>query len=588
MSNKLDRSQDFKRAIDLGLLGRLEPNDLIKVWDASEGAERAVSALTLLTGGIDIGVPTFLTLTDTPSTYSGQGGKLVAVNVGETGLEFVDGGGTVDTGFGLKIDGDDKVRLEDDNRFGTNFVLDYSDEEDVGGYEFFNTRTSDYSFASLNYTFDENIGANFWQQLWSYVSHAWNTTAKTIQTSILFRFDAYTAQNSGASTDMVLGINKSGSAGFVNNGELSIKASIYDNPTNTPTTGGLLPFASLFITDTINNKGAVYAGDYEANFTERSLVTKQYVDGVTGGSDTNKVSYNVADSKNATERNQARVNIGSTSATAQVIATAGAIDDLAITSNNLVFSGASVVLSGIVAGIDGEEVTILNIDSSVLSILSESTLSTANNRIISAVSVPQFSVVRLKYRTTTNRWVLENVGLSDARYVRKLVEGEIKSGELIIRSATDQQTRRILTLQNLSGTNRVTVENAEINSSIRIRQPRSTFANTSCRRDELPFNYPDTVATTGTINNLSLSGEDVKLLILTAADDLTGVVPVTTDTGRELKIEGRVAGGVIIRHDSGSSTAANRFSLPSGTDLTIANGEVYTFIYTNSRWRRVQ
>jgi hypothetical protein len=118
--------------------------------------------------------------------------------------------------------------------------------------------------------------------------------------------------------------------------------------------------------------------------------------------------------------------------------------------------------------------------------------------------------------------------------------------------------------------------------------PRSTSVERSVRRDELPFNYPETVATTGTINDLALDNEGVKLLILTQADDLTGVVPVTTTTGRELKIEGRNAGGVIIRHDSGSSTAANRFNLPGATDLTIANGEVYTFIYTNSRWRRVQ
>jgi hypothetical protein len=117
---------------------------------------------------------------------------------------------------------------------------------------------------------------------------------------------------------------------------------------------------------------------------------------------------------------------------------------------------------------------------------------------------------------------------------------------------------------------------------------RSVNSERTVRRDELPFNYPETVATAGTINNLDLDNEGVKLLILTLADDLTGVVPVTTNTGRELKIEGRNAGGVIIRHDSASSTAANRFSLPSATDLTIANGEVYTFIYTNSRWRRAQ
>jgi hypothetical protein len=36
---------------------------------------------------------TFLSQTDTPSSYSGQSGKVVAVNTGETALEFIDAGG---------------------------------------------------------------------------------------------------------------------------------------------------------------------------------------------------------------------------------------------------------------------------------------------------------------------------------------------------------------------------------------------------------------------------------------------------------------------------------------------------------------
>lgn len=35
--------------------------------------------------------------------------------------------------------------------------------------------------------------------------------------------------------------------------------------------------------DTVNSRGLVYGGDYEVNFLPRSLVTKQYVDGVAGG-----------------------------------------------------------------------------------------------------------------------------------------------------------------------------------------------------------------------------------------------------------------------------------------------------------------
>lgn len=39
------------------------------------------------------GLTTFLSLTDTPSTYVGQAGRYVRVNAGETALEFVVGGG---------------------------------------------------------------------------------------------------------------------------------------------------------------------------------------------------------------------------------------------------------------------------------------------------------------------------------------------------------------------------------------------------------------------------------------------------------------------------------------------------------------
>jgi len=349
--------------------------------------------------------------------------------------------------------------------------------------------------------------------------------------------------------------------------------------------------------------------------------------------DTNKVSYNVADSKNATERNQARVNIGSTSSTPQIIATAGAIDDLTISSNSLVFTGASVVLSGIVAGLDGEEVTILNTNATALSILSQSTLSSANNRIIGAVLVPQSSVVRLKYRTTTARWVLENVGVNDGRYVSKNVadtktgnltmitgnlqiqagstgrldwvtastssnnDGSIRFGENGVEAfrigrdnvtgagfSTPQFERPVYFYGRtdwrnggLFGTNTASLNTA----TGRLFHARSGASNESTRRDELYLNYSQTVATAGTINDLAINA-DCKLLILTGCDDVTGIVAV--DNTRLIRIEARGASR-IIRDQSASSTAGNRFAL--GADLTINDGEVYQFIYTNSRWRRV-
>jgi len=385
------------------------------------------------------------------------------------------------------------------------------------------------------------------------------------------------------------------------------------------------------------------------------------------GSDPNKVSYNVADSKNATERNQARVNIGSTSATPQIIATAGAINDLTVTSNSLVFTGASVVLSGIVAGLDGEEIAILNASGTNLELLSQSVLSSANNRFASGVVVPNLSIVRIKYRTTTARWVFENVSVNDARYLRKDVadtklgdvtfnvglgtsnffrirakdgvgtgyeyvgtgggrgahrwDGRLDDAPYIfsINGNSSLTTYRqnqsdaglgggnravwsFLNRLTLSGEGHINFDhtvpigglsawiigkNSGGTEILRLRtdgtffHQRSSGSTDSVRRDELYLNYSQTVATAGTINDLAINA-DCKLLILTGATDLTGVVFV--DNTRLLRIEAR-GGARIIRDQSASSTDVNRFAL--GADLTINDGEVYQFIYTNSRWRRV-
>jgi hypothetical protein len=149
-----------------------------------------------------------------------------------------------------------------------------------------------------------------------------------------------------------------------------------------------------------------------------AVVTKSINQGVIfirpqflSGADPNKVSYNAADLKNATEKNQARVNIGSTSATPQTIATAGVINNLAVTSNNLVFTGASVLLTGIVAGQNGEEITISNNSGSNLSLVGQSPLSSVNNRFLETLLIPNQRSVRIKYQAVENRWVVEFIGI---------------------------------------------------------------------------------------------------------------------------------------------------------------------------------
>jgi hypothetical protein len=66
-------------------------------YSGETGKVAAVNAaedgLEFIVGGGGGGATDFLTLTDTPASYVGQGGKVVAVNVGETALEFVAAGG---------------------------------------------------------------------------------------------------------------------------------------------------------------------------------------------------------------------------------------------------------------------------------------------------------------------------------------------------------------------------------------------------------------------------------------------------------------------------------------------------------------
>lgn len=350
---------------------------------------------------------------------------------------------------------------------------------------------------------------------------------------------------------------------------------------------------------------------------------------VGGGSDTNKVSYNVADGKTATEQQQARDNIGLDSGISQIVTTAANINNLARTNNLIVFTtaGSSYVLTGMVAGLEGERVTLVNKRSFNIQIDHLSGLSSSANQFSIGATYTMLpnEILTFYYDATSSKWV------SDLNFLTKVLRKDVadtKTGQLTLDGQSDSAGAQLLLIENLSNEDVLTVSGSGVTtlfgtgsgtvgtltvqqkstgaSSQTIRtvkdtgvisialenqgtiflSSRSTGASYSTRRDELPFNYPQTVATAGTINNLSLTDEGIKLLILTTATDLTGVVPVSTTTGRELKIEGRVGGGVIIRHESASSTAANRFTLPGAVDLTIANGEVYTFIYTNGRWRR--
>jgi hypothetical protein len=352
-----------------------------------------------------------------------------------------------------------------------------------------------------------------------------------------------------------------------------------------------------------------------------------------GGSDPNKVSYNVADGKTASEQLQARNNIGSTSSNYQIVT-----DDVANivpilgTSNNLIFTGltANRNLAGIQGATDGLEVTIYNDSTFNLTIQENSAATSTTNRFDtgSTVTIPPRQYVRVKYNARTGflgRWVLEALSIAQALYLRKDI-ADTKTGILTIAAAGGTDAVAVFT--NSGGRNHFTMRRSAAGTTFFIAADTSRFSlgiNPSSTNIQglhfgtdgsvhiaylagatvaaVPAGYGAmshgghyfvnkisvlgvtqravTVATAGTINNYALNLDSH--LILTAATDLTGAVG---EQGRNLLIEARGV-NVIIRHESASSTAANRFFLPGAVDLTINSTEIYNFIYTNGRWRKI-
>ena len=89
----------IKKITDLTDIGTPASTDVLEIVDVSDttdspqGTSKKVLVSALGGGG---GVTEFIELTDVPASYTGQGSKVVAVKVDETGLEFVAGGGSQD------------------------------------------------------------------------------------------------------------------------------------------------------------------------------------------------------------------------------------------------------------------------------------------------------------------------------------------------------------------------------------------------------------------------------------------------------------------------------------------------------------
>jgi hypothetical protein len=114
---------------------------------------------------------------------------------------------------------------------------------------------------------------------------------------------------------------------------------------------------------------------------------------------------------------------------------------------------------------------------------------------------------------------------------------------------------------------------------------RGTTGTHAPRMDQLTNYFIQTIGTSGTINNLSIT-DSTKLLVFNSATELTGVIPNygTSTLGRYLVIANSSlsSNNLIIRNNSASSTTTNRFDIVN--DLTLEPGSNIRFLYNGSRW----
>lgn len=327
--------------------------------------------------------------------------------------------------------------------------------------------------------------------------------------------------------------------------------------------------------------------------------------GSSGGG--NFVAWDVAQSLSSSEKRQARENIGLDSGDVQVVSATGNVVIPRGSALVAVTAATNIVgISNSPAPLDGEIVTILNRKGSAFGVLSNNFNSILDLRLNPAIttltnnSFPNNYAISFRFDASINKWVSKEyhlyvpaIGgqvLNDFTWIGRhtfrppdgfsAVNFQFQNGAGAIQFAIHSTS--LLAYQALRVSTAFNDDNIVLNTNGTIRQNRSGNLAHSVRRDELHLNYNQIISTTGTLNDLAINA-DTKLLLLAGATELTGVVPVDTTLGRKLIIYASGADR-LIRHESLSSSAANRFSI--GADMTIPNGTFQEFIYIQSRWRR--
>ena len=91
----------------------------------------------------------------------------------------------------------------------------------------------------------------------------------------------------------------------------------------------------------------------------------------------------------------------------QTVSTSGTINDLVVTSTNVIFTGATVTLTGIVALADNREVNIINRTGSNMTLSYLSTSSAVANRFFFPSTIAPNGILQIKYSSTQTSWILK-------------------------------------------------------------------------------------------------------------------------------------------------------------------------------------
>lgn len=347
-----------------------------------------------------------------------------------------------------------------------------------------------------------------------------------------------------------------------------------------------------------------------------------------GGADSNAVHYNAADGKNATEKQQARDNIGLPTGVPTIMTLAASVNTLLRPTNLIVFEGHTAIRSilGMVAGEDGERCSFWNRGEYNLRV-SESIAAAPENRFnfspVILYEVLPGELIEFSYNATQQRW---NFATGFEKYIRKDI-AEIKYFGLEIKPAGGAATnslaissgagRTIITgtrngshltslrfdnnslyMGNDKGSAAIFGVHIEANDTVHLGKT-GNGTNTALPTgyqvasnvghyfyaDASFFGRTDrllSITTAGAVNDLDTTG--MSNVRLTAATVLTGIMAPAV-IGKRLTIQNDNSVPLDIPHQSTASIAANRLNLIGASTLSVPpKGKVHLIYCTGSRW----